>query len=48
MASIVTVMQTFDTFAKKKEVTLSDFDPNGKISVAAPYKKCNSMFISPH
>ena len=48
MASIVTVMQTFDTFAKKKEVTLSDFDPNGKISVAASYKKFNSTFISPH
>ena len=39
MASIVTVMQTLDTFVKKKEVTWSDFDPSVEISVAAPYKK---------
>ena len=30
MAGTVTVMQTFDTFVKKNEVTLSDFDPSGK------------------
>ena len=29
MASTVTVMQTFDTFVKKKEITLSDSDPSG-------------------